>query len=176
MIIGHFHLKKFTVISLQRRCTESKEDALNLHESYIRDQILERLEPAAVNRSCVDGENINIVSDFLGTTHPQLLEIENNTRGQASCDKWYKERRIRLTLSNFGAVVKRRKTIHPKSLLQRMLENQSKQPFHRNDTLKKNQINVTALTILFLSSTIPCPCRMKKNINHTCPRAVWGWN
>ena len=81
-------------LSSKKRCTESKEDAQNLHESYIRDQILERLEPAAVNRSCVDGENINIVSDFLGTTHPQLLEIENNTRGQASCDKWYKERRI----------------------------------------------------------------------------------
>ena len=136
-------------LSSKKRCTESKEDALNLHESYIRDQILD---------------------------HPQLLEIENNTRGQASCDKWYKERRIQLTASNFGPVVKRRKTIHPKSLMQRMLENQSKQPFHRNDTLKKNQINVTALRILFLGSTIPCPCRMKKNVNHNCPRAVWGWN
>ena len=61
-------------LSSKKRCTESKEDVLNLHESYIRDQILERLEPAAVNRSCVDGD--------LGTTHPQLLEIENNTRGR----------------------------------------------------------------------------------------------
>ena len=39
------------------------------------------------------------------------------------------------------------------------------QPFHRNDTtLKKNQINIIAPTILFLGSTIPCPYRIKKNL------------
>ena len=73
----------------------------------------------------MDEEHIGIVSEFLGITHPELLEIEKNTRKQASCDQWYQERKIRLTASNFGAVIKRRRTIYPKSLLQR-IQNQSK--------------------------------------------------
>ena len=59
-------------------------------------------------------------------THSEILQIEKNTRDQSSSDKWFEERHKRLTSSNFGAVVKRRKTIFPTSLLNK-IQNQSKQ-------------------------------------------------
>ena len=50
-------------------------------------------------------------------TDEKLREIERNTRGQATCERWYEERRKRSTASNIGTVLKRRKSIYPKSLL-----------------------------------------------------------
>ena len=57
------------------------------------------------------------MQDKLGKNHGQLLEIEKNTRGQSTCAQWNEERNIWLTASNFGAVAKRRKKLHPKSIL-----------------------------------------------------------
>ena len=58
-------------------------------------------------------------------TQAEVLEIEKNTREQSSSDQWFNERQKRLTSSNFGAVVKRRKSIYPKSLMAK-IKNSSK--------------------------------------------------
>ncbi|XP_020912942.1 uncharacterized protein LOC110250672 [Exaiptasia diaphana] len=47
----------------------------------------------------------------------ESLEIERNTRGQADCPQWHEHRQARLTASNFGSVLNRRESIHPKSIL-----------------------------------------------------------
>ena len=60
-----------------------------------------------------------------------MVELERNTRGQSDCALWFEERRYRLTASNFGSVIKRKKSIFPKSHLQKVLNpapNQSKTP------------------------------------------------
>ena len=59
-----------------------------------------------------------------------LIEIKpadiKNTRDQSSNDQWFDERKKRLTASNFGAVIKRKKSIHPISLLEK-IHNQHRQ-------------------------------------------------
>ena len=47
-------------------------------------------------------------------------EIEKNTRKQNECEVWYKHRKCRLTSSLFGCVVKRRKTIYPKTIVNKI--------------------------------------------------------
>jgi hypothetical protein len=44
--------------------------------------------------------------------HEGILEIERNTREQSDSTAWYAERSKRLTALNFGAVLKRRKSIY----------------------------------------------------------------
>ena len=63
----------------------------------------------------------------MSKNHGKLLEIERNTRGQsiATCERWYEERNIQLTTSNFGAVIKRKKKIHPKLILNTILGSKS---------------------------------------------------
>ena len=57
----------------------------------------------------VEEDNNVLLKEKLGITHEVFFEIERNTRGQSQCTKWHAERKIRLTASNFGAVIKRRK-------------------------------------------------------------------
>ena len=54
------------------------------------------------------------------TTQEKIFEIEENTRDPSSSDQWYDERKNRLIASNFGAVIKRKKSIYPKSLLEKI--------------------------------------------------------
>lgn len=108
----------------KRKCTESRDSTCNLHNTLIREQMLEHLEKEITTLKGMDENQMVFVEENLGTTHSQFLEIERNTRGQSECAKWYEERKLRLTASNFGAVIKRRKQIHPKSLLTK-LQNQA---------------------------------------------------
>ena len=83
----------------------------------IRDKALELLEPADASLAGLSDNDIDIVKDNLSKNHDEILEVERSTRGQASCERWYVERNMRLTGSNIGGVIKRRKSISPKSLL-----------------------------------------------------------
>ena len=47
-------------------------------------------------------------------------QIERSTVSQAATPKWFEERKKRLTASNFGSVLNRRKNIYPASLLQKV--------------------------------------------------------
>lgn len=50
-------------------------------------------------------------TDFLASLQRANVEqIEIDTRKQSDCDKWFQERRVRLTVSWFGHVCKMRKT------------------------------------------------------------------
>ncbi len=51
---------------------------------------------------------------------PNLNYQEKNTRKQSSSDRLFVERGKRLTSSNFGAVVKRRKGMYPKTLIKKV--------------------------------------------------------
>jgi hypothetical protein len=107
---------------------EAKENACDLNDSCLRDNVLGnlgKLDPGSANLAILSIDNIDIVKESLSKNHSQLLEVEKNTRRQASCEQWYAERKIRLTASNFGVVVKR-KTCYPKSILKKIIRLQGR--------------------------------------------------
>jgi hypothetical protein len=108
----------------KKRHTESL--TLNLNDTAIRDKVLDNLQPTSVERSYSYSATVQTLKHSANITHSEILQIEKNTRDQSSSDTWFDERHKRLTSSNFGAVVKRRKKIFPKSLLNK-IQNQSKQ-------------------------------------------------
>ena len=79
-----------------------KQDACNIYDCEVRNEMLKQLP---------QGKTM---------TQEKIFEIEKNTRDQSSSDQWYDERKKRLTASNFGAVIKRKKSIYPKSLLEKI--------------------------------------------------------
>jgi hypothetical protein len=109
----------------KKKCLEAKENACDLNDSNLRDEIMKKLEPAVVNMASIPEDSLDMVKDLLNKNHAELLEIERNTRGQAECEKWFEERNKRVTSSNFGAVIKRRKSCYPKSILKKILESKT---------------------------------------------------
>ena len=108
----------------KKRHTESL--ALNINDTAICDTVLANLQSTSVGKSNSYSDTVKKLKHSASITHSEILQIENNTRDQSSSDKWFEERHKRLTSSNFGAVVKRRKTIFPTTLLSK-IRNQSKQ-------------------------------------------------
>jgi hypothetical protein len=98
-----------------KKC-RTEQAACNLNDYHVRDQTLEHLKHKKINLANVTAE-IAAQAASLEVTHDQFLEIERNTRGQVSSDRWYNERKHRITASNFGLVIKRRKSIYPKSII-----------------------------------------------------------
>ena len=62
-------------------------------------------------------QHVPFVQEKLLKTKEQIISIECNTRGQSDSNLWFEERRLCLTASNFGLVLKRRESIFPKSIL-----------------------------------------------------------
>ncbi len=55
------------------------------------------------------------IEENLKVTHEDILEIERNSMEQSDSYVWYSERRKRVTASNFGSIIKRKKKIQPTS-------------------------------------------------------------
>ena len=55
-------------------------------------------------------------------TKAEAAEIELLTRGQSSSQRWHRERRIRLTASNFGPVMSLRDTTDGRALAKRLVD------------------------------------------------------
>ena len=110
------------MIASHKRHTESL--TLSINDTAIRDKVLDNLQSTLAEKSNNYSETVKELKHSAIITHSEIIQIEKNTREQSSSDKWFEERHKRLTSSNFGAVVKRRKTIFPKSLLNK-IQNQS---------------------------------------------------
>ena len=95
----------------KKRCTANPQT--NLNNCHVRELLLENLKGSKVCLANIPPEKAEFVTN-LEVTYEQMLDIELNTRGQASSDRWYDERKNRITASNFGIVVKRRKSIFSK--------------------------------------------------------------
>ena len=102
----------------KKRCNANPQT--NLNDSHVRELLLENLKGTKVCLANVPPEKAEFIPN-LEVTYEQMLEIELNTRGQASCDRWYDERKNRITASNFGIVVKGRKSIFLNSILNTLL-------------------------------------------------------
>ena len=53
-------------------------------------------------------------------TQSEAQEIEKATKAQSTSARWFRERRVRITASNFGTVMNMRATTDPGSLVQRL--------------------------------------------------------
>ena len=105
-------------IPSKKHHTESLQ--LNIYDTNVRDKILERLQPATTEEFDIHHDSVDDLRDSHTISQSEVLEIEKNTREQSSSDRWFVERGKRLTSSNFGAVVKRRKGMYPKTLIKKV--------------------------------------------------------
>ena len=104
----------------KKRFTEAHNSGSKLNDTNTRDKVLEQLKSiSGFNAALVpDEQNMMYVEDNLKVAHEGVLEIEErNSREQSDSDVWYAERSKRVTASNFGFIMKRRKKIHPTSIL-----------------------------------------------------------
>ena len=104
----------------KKKFTEAQQSAGQLFNVEIRDSILNGITHpnfAEVCRHIPCPQHVPFVEEKLLKTKDQIINIECNTRGQSDNNLWFEERRLRLTASNFGLVLKRRESIFPKSIL-----------------------------------------------------------
>lgn len=82
----------------------------NINDTSVREQLLDNLArlQIAPNPHNATIENLKQTTKI---TPEQLVEIEQNTRDQSGSLVWFAEQQNRITSSNFGAVIKRRKNI-----------------------------------------------------------------
>ena len=99
----------------------SESTHLNINEINARVKILEQLQPITAEESDIDcSEIVDNLKKSHTISYSEVFEIEKNTRKQSASDTWFSERQKRLTLSNFGAIIKRRKQRYPKSLIEKI--------------------------------------------------------
>ncbi len=99
----------------KRKYNEAHHSGSKLNDTSIRDKVLDNLKCiVGFNSSLVPNEqNMTYVEENLKVAHEDILEIERNSREQSDSDVWYSERRKRVTASNFGSIIKRKKKSIP---------------------------------------------------------------
>jgi hypothetical protein len=96
---------------IQKKIVTPREPLNFMFENFDKEADVSRLT----------GEQKNFVSQHLSTPLNNIIAIETSTIMQSESDLWYTERGKRLTASNFGSVLNRRKSIFPQSLLKKLL-------------------------------------------------------
>ena len=83
--------------------------------------IFEKFNFDNFDTSLLNESEIKFVKDHLPYNSFTLRNIEHTTKSQSDCDSWHSERHKRITASNFGRIVNRRKNVYPNSLLKTLL-------------------------------------------------------
>ena len=101
-----------------------------LHAVEIQDAVLNQVtaDCTILSKFIPSSQYNEFVLETLFKSKEQIQNIECNTRGQSDDQLWYEERRIRLTASNFGSVMKRRDSIHPKTILNKQFNSSCTKP------------------------------------------------
>ena len=115
-------------IPSKKRYTDSMQ--LNINDPSVPDKILKNLQPTTAKETVAQCqcETIKNLQSSVKTSYEEIVEIERNTREQSSEDRWFEERGKRLTSSNFGPIVKRRRQRYPKTLMSNIKSSRSKCP------------------------------------------------
>ena len=71
-------------------------------------------------------ENSEFISNHLLLTPEEIIRLESETIEQSSSERWFEERKKRITASKFGAIMNRRRNIFPKSIVQGIVANKIK--------------------------------------------------
>ena len=94
-----------------------------LEKTEIRSAVLEKLKNNLDYSSIPNDENCRaLVKGKFEIDNARCKDIERNTRKQNGCTEWYEQRKCRLTSSLFGSVLNRRKSIYPKSIVNKITQ------------------------------------------------------
>ncbi len=105
----------------RQRITNAEDVVTKLDETAVRSSILENLTDVLDTAIIPDVEKCKkFVQQNLLVDNDMCRDIEKNTRKQNECEEWYQQRKCRLTASLFGCVMKRRKSIYPKSIVEKI--------------------------------------------------------
>ena len=105
----------------RQRMIKAGEVSDKLDQTAVRTNILKKLTQKLDCTSVPENESCKkYIMEKLFVDNEGCREIEKNTRKQNECEEWYKQRKCRLTSSIFGCVVKRRKTIYPKTIVNKV--------------------------------------------------------
>ena len=74
------------------------------------------IQPTKLKELCA-----NFLEKNFNRSQDELAKIEKNTIDQSKCEQWKNERRIRLTSSNFGKIVKRRPNNISSNIIKNMI-------------------------------------------------------
>ena len=90
----------------------------------------------------LNGDQLNdrksrFLKDNVIISTEQIANIEKNTRNQSSCDLWKKERRVRLTASNFGSIVNRNPNLPIHKIIKNLLYTTFRGNYHTKNGLKE---------------------------------------
>ena len=100
------------------------------------DAVEDETSPTPVDYSILSKEKIQVeVNSFkesLSVSEADICRIEQETREQRDCLKWFQMRRFRLTASVFGEICRRKDTTRPDALVLRLLGANGQQ---RKDTI-----------------------------------------
>ena len=92
-----------------------------------------------------DNENNQFIEKNLRIYSETTRRIEEKTLGQSTDNSWFIEQKKRLTASNFGSVINRRKLIEPKSILKVLfvIEVSRTKKMHRKRKLKNVELIIS---------------------------------
>ena len=108
-------------LTCRQRIMKAREAGDKLNETAVRSSILKKITRDLDCTYVPDKENCEkYIMEKLFVNNEGCREIEKNTRKQNECEEWYEQRKCRLTSSLFGCVVKRRKTIYPKTIVNKI--------------------------------------------------------
>ena len=95
------------------------EENIIAPERLIVNRIFDNLD-GLIDASILSDANQNFVSNHLSINLIATRQIEIPTVEQSNCPSWFEERRKRLTASNFGSILNRRKDFYSSSLLKKL--------------------------------------------------------
>ena len=104
----------------RQRIIKAEEAVVKLDQTEVRSEILQLLNQELDCRPIPNDKCRNFGKQKLEVNNEGRREIAKNTRKQNAGKEWYKQRQCRLTSSLFGCVIKRRKSIHPKSIISKV--------------------------------------------------------
>ena len=100
--------------------TEEDETFLNM-ETVQRPVVKKPFDNFVPDSFLLSEKQKLFVKTHLSITLEEAIDIEQKSLEQSYSCLWYEERSKRLTASNFGAVINRRKGIYPASILKKVL-------------------------------------------------------
>ena len=101
---NNFKKCTFYSISVSEIRSKDQREVGNVDYSHIFDNFVYDYE-----KTQLSNDDIDFVDNHLTFQKSVLILIETNTRQQSGCFSWYEVRQKRITSSNFGRIINRKK-------------------------------------------------------------------
>ena len=119
----------------------------------LRIDILEKIKSNVPQFNKLTEEQIEFVKENLFVDADLCINIESSTVNQSGSDRWFKERKKRITASNFGAVINRRPTVYPNALLKKLFQTKKVRSKHCDWGIENEKVAIKQYVDLFPDSS-----------------------